>query len=241
MRITIQDTSQLGLLAGLAESLGFDHVHYADRAYIYLSVIPDECRAKVDLLFLLDGSSSMKESGYNLEREFVKEVLKYFNVAPDESRVASISYASSTRPDFTFDKHATKASLSAAIDRLVYSTGDVDISARRFPGNNNYCITRRGACGTKTRDAISQATQFFGSTAYGARPKNASVTRVVAVLTDGTCVADSGSALVWTASQPRPTCRYLKRGCSTNRIRYLSVCHQSSLRANAPTNTRHPY
>ena len=183
VRITIQKTSNLGLLAALAQSLVFDYVHYADRNYIYLSVIPDECRTKVDLLFLLDGSGSMEQSGYDLERQFFKEVLKYFDIATDESRVASISYASSTRPDFTFDEHTSKAQVNAAIDRLVYNTGPT----YSMTGNTHYCITRRGICGTGTRDAINQARNFYGTTAYGARPKTAGVPRVAVVLTDGTC------------------------------------------------------
>jgi len=68
-----------------------DFVLYTEDDAVYLSAISDTCRTKVDVLFLLDGSGSMAQSGYDLEKEFVKATLAHFDVAEDETRVAAIS------------------------------------------------------------------------------------------------------------------------------------------------------
>ena len=52
---------------------------------------------QVDLLFVLDGSGSMTQSGFDLEKTFVKAVVDFFDVAPDETRVAAINYATKVR------------------------------------------------------------------------------------------------------------------------------------------------
>ena len=99
-------------------------------------------------------------------------------------------YASATRPDFDFARHKTKQAVVANIDRLVYSTGSTGCYSDNC--NKYYCITRRGICGTGTRDALNQAAEYFRDSKYGARPTSLGVPRVAVVLTDGACVVSGG-------------------------------------------------
>ena len=64
---------------------------------LHLSVLPDTCQTKVDLLFVLDGSGSMTQQGWNQEIKFFGDVIEYFDIGPDATRVAAVSYAENSR------------------------------------------------------------------------------------------------------------------------------------------------
>ena len=80
---------------------------------MHVSVIPDSCTAKVDMLFLLDGSGSMTQSGYDLEREFFKQVIKYVTMESNGKTFLGwggflLSVGSSRVPGPTMGAHRTR-------------------------------------------------------------------------------------------------------------------------------------
>jgi hypothetical protein len=90
--------------------------------------------------------------------------VQYFDIGPDATRVASISYSSASRLDFNFKTHTNKAALKSAIANLAYLGG-----------------------GTETYKALESArTEVFGSTFSGVRPLSEGIPKVAVVLTDGT-------------------------------------------------------
>ena len=130
--------------------------------FIYVSVLPDGCQTKIDLMFVLDYSGSIKASGYETEKTFAKDVVSFFDVGPDATRVASISYGSEARTDFDFSRYTTKESVLAGIGSLVFKSG-----------------------GTATDMALRSATALFTSTSSGVRPQVDGVPKICVVLTDG--------------------------------------------------------
>ena len=54
-----------------------------------------ECKAKVDLAFIIDGSGSIENAGtgnYDKVKNFVKELIRAFEVSKEETHVGIISY-----------------------------------------------------------------------------------------------------------------------------------------------------
>ena len=80
--------NKMGMLAKLAKDAGFDYINYADERFIYVSVLPDSCQTKVDLMFILDYSGSIASTGFHVEKNFAKDVVRYFDIGPDATRVA---------------------------------------------------------------------------------------------------------------------------------------------------------
>ena len=130
--------------------------------FIYVSVLPDGCQTKVDLMFVLDYSGSIASAGYETEKKFAKDVVSFFDIGPDASRVASISYGTTSRTDFDFNRYTTKESVLAGIGSLTYVGG-----------------------GTATDIALRSATALFTSTSSGVRPQVDGVPKICVVLTDG--------------------------------------------------------
>ena len=154
--------SLLGKLAGMAQTAGFDFVQYRDASFVYVSVIPDACQTKVDLMFVMDYSGSIASAGYNTEKAFAASVANFFDIGPDATRVASVSYGSSSRRDFDFNRYTDKASLVAGINSLVYKGG-----------------------GTATYLALDDALAMFDSVSSGVRGITKGVPKICVVLTDG--------------------------------------------------------
>lgn len=117
------------------------------------------CRAKIDLGFLVDGSSSIEKYGRgNFKRflEFLKRIVVSFKVSSRYSRVGIILYSSRPRKIFGFRRYNTKRTVLRAIDRIRYPRG-----------------------GTKTGSALSFARRTIFRRKYSNRQ------RVLIVMTDG--------------------------------------------------------
>lgn len=85
---------------------GFNYVEFEDAQTIHVSVIPDrtlqlpspltqplDCKNKVDLVFLLDGSGSIEPEDFEKAKEFVKDVVDYFDIGIDNTRVGLATFS----------------------------------------------------------------------------------------------------------------------------------------------------
>ena len=124
--------------------------------------MPDSCQSKIDLMFVIDMSGSIRSSGYALEKQFARDVANYFDIGLDATRVALISYSSNSRIDFDFNDYTTKADLLAKIMSVGYGGG-----------------------GTSTDKALNDATAMFQNTIRGARSLSEGVPKICVLLTDG--------------------------------------------------------
>ena len=89
----------------------------------YTSFLSIVCKVKVNLGFVIDGSGSIESAGqgnYQKVKDFVKNVVRGFDVSLDGTHVGVVLYSDKAEVVFGFKKHYDKASVLAAIDSMHY-------------------------------------------------------------------------------------------------------------------------
>ena len=121
------------------------------------------CQTNLDLLFLLDKSGSVGSSNHQLGLQFMESVVGFYDISPDGTRVAVISFSTGAKVEFDFDDHSTLRQVQRAIRDIGYSGGY-----------------------THTALALELAMELFNDpSSSGARPASAGIPHVVVLITDG--------------------------------------------------------
>ncbi|XP_041374199.1 uncharacterized protein LOC121387240 [Gigantopelta aegis] len=119
----------------------------------------DECRSiSMDVIFVLDSSTSVSEPNFKHILQFLKQFLKHADVSLDVVRVGVITYSTSVHIEFSMNEYFTKSQVFSAIEKIPYRHGS-----------------------TNTADALRTMRNMFSSQ-YGDRP---GVKNVAVVVTDG--------------------------------------------------------
>nr|XP_004610953.1 unnamed protein product [Sorex araneus] len=73
---------------------------------------------KRDILFLVDGSSSLGQASFNAIREFLFKVIQRLDVGQDLVQVAVAQYADTVQPEFYFNSYHSRREVQAAMRRM---------------------------------------------------------------------------------------------------------------------------
>ena len=114
---------------------------------------------KLDLAFVVDRSNSLSSDDFLRAKYFIQNVVDAFDINPDKTRIAVVSYSSAAKTEFVFNDHSTKSEVKAAISRMQFIGGS-----------------------TATAEAIDRATTDIFVPAHGSRPD---AVKVMVVITDG--------------------------------------------------------
>jgi Mg-chelatase subunit ChlD len=115
--------------------------------------------ARIDLVFVLDASTSVTEPNYVLMKNFVKDFLSEADIDNGNVRVGVVIYSTADYVQFHLNEYRTKADVYKAIDAMPYRFGS-----------------------TNTADALrAMRTQMF-TVGNGDRPD---VDNIAVVVTDG--------------------------------------------------------
>ena len=76
----------------------------------------------MDVAFIMDSSGSLKSSGFDEERDFVKKAAKRLGVAPGKSQAAVIQFADTAQIKIRFNETATLDEFAGAVKALEYDT-----------------------------------------------------------------------------------------------------------------------
>ena len=137
------------------------------------------CQEKLDLAFIIDSSSSIPTKDFELQINFVKDIVRFLDFGSNQSRVAAVSFSNKLFPEFQFDDYTTKDEVLEAITSIQHSRGDA----------------------TRTYLALEHTSTVIFKPGNGERPD---AKDVVIVLTDGE--TNSGSYdHHWAASAKRQT------------------------------------
>ncbi|XP_028419161.1 cubilin-like [Dendronephthya gigantea] len=83
-----------------------------------------QCKKRIDLGFLLDSSGSIGLTNFDKTKAFVKDLIAYFKISQNNTRISVISYASTSILHFFFSqKFLSPQDLYTAIDNISYSGG----------------------------------------------------------------------------------------------------------------------
>uniref|UniRef100_H3AU32 Collagen type VI alpha 6 chain n=1 Tax=Latimeria chalumnae TaxID=7897 RepID=H3AU32_LATCH len=82
---------------------------------VWLGCIETE---EADIYFLIDGSGSIEATDFIEMKTFLIEVVKMFNIGPENVRVGAVQYASQPEVEFNINQHANKDDLGLAIQNI---------------------------------------------------------------------------------------------------------------------------
>ena len=76
-----------------------------------------------DVVFAMDSSSNVPFSNYKKEKDFVKDLARYLNVSPGNSRAAVVTYGSRAAEVIGFDIRRSVSDFETAVDNSPYING----------------------------------------------------------------------------------------------------------------------
>lgn len=83
-----------------------------------------QATAVTDLLFLVDGSSSVGRSNFKHIRNFISATVTAFQISEERTRVGVVQYSDTPRTEFNLNEHLTRPALLKAIGSLPYNGGN---------------------------------------------------------------------------------------------------------------------
>ncbi|CAL8381391.1 unnamed protein product [Boreogadus saida] len=118
--------------------------------------------ANIDLVFLIDGSKSVRPQNFELVKKFVNQVVDSLDVSAQGTRVGLVQYSSRVRTEFPLNMYHTAEDIKAAVMKVDYMEK-----------------------GTMTGLALKHMLENSFSEAEGARPAASNIPRIGLVFTDG--------------------------------------------------------
>ncbi|KAK5891665.1 hypothetical protein CesoFtcFv8_012122 [Champsocephalus esox] len=164
----VYSVSNFAALQGISQSIAQTLCTTVEEVKRQLLQLTQECaKASVaDMVFLVDGSSSIGIDNFQEVRTFLRSVVTGLDIGPDKVRIGLAQYSDEPYQEFLLKDHMDKTSLLEAVDTFQYRTG-----------------------GTETGKAIDfLRTQYFTEEA-GSRAGQR-VPQIAVVITDGDSTDD---------------------------------------------------
>uniref|UniRef100_A0A8C5X090 Matrilin 2 n=1 Tax=Malurus cyaneus samueli TaxID=2593467 RepID=A0A8C5X090_9PASS len=117
---------------------------------------------RLDLVFIIDSSRSVRHYDFEKVKEFILTILQFLDISPDATRVGLIQYGSTVKQEFSLKTFRRKQEIERAVKRMMHL-----------------------ATGTMTGLALQYAVNIAFSETEGARPLRHNVPRIIMIVTDG--------------------------------------------------------
>merc|ERR1712226_1509297 len=115
---------------------------------------PEACAEKaVDVIFVLDGSSSVGPKNFTVAQNFINGIADKFNVSPDGVKIGLLQYSTAPRIEFNLNDHKTKESVKQAVKNIDWILGDTH-TALALRETHNSMIAPALRAGDRTRFII---------------------------------------------------------------------------------------
>ncbi|XP_039972556.1 collagen alpha-6(VI) chain-like isoform X3 [Xiphias gladius] len=159
----VYSVSDFTALQGISQSIVQTLCTTVEEAKRQILQLSRECaKATVaDIVFLVDGSSSIGNQNFQEARRFLRSVITGLDIGPDNVRVGLAQYSDEPYQEFLLKDHMDKQSLLAEIDKFPYRTG-----------------------GTQTGKAIEFLLQNYFTEVAGSRASQR-VPQIALIITDG--------------------------------------------------------
>ncbi|KAK6326962.1 hypothetical protein J4Q44_G00026070 [Coregonus suidteri] len=159
----VYSVSDFAALQGISQILAQMLCTTIDEAKRPISQVVQECRSATvaDIVFLVDGSTSISPTNFQLVRRFLHSFIEGLDIGADKVRVGLAQFSNEIQKQFHLGEHTDKRALLEQVDRLPQLGG-----------------------GTATGKAITVLLEEFFTTAKGSRADQR-VPQIAVVLTDG--------------------------------------------------------
>nr|XP_018671382.1 collagen alpha-6(VI) chain-like isoform X2 [Ciona intestinalis] len=87
-------------------------------------VVPDCARTATDLMFLVDGSTSVGHESWGIIKSFMQNMTQKFQIGPDAVRVGMIQYSTRPKTNIAIGQYNDKESLQEAFGQVEWQLGD---------------------------------------------------------------------------------------------------------------------
>ncbi|KAJ8319985.1 hypothetical protein KUTeg_001572 [Tegillarca granosa] len=117
----------------------------ARKANIHIYAIGIECGlAKVDLVFVLDSSTSVGQDNYDKMLNFLKDFLRNADIDSGSIRVGVVSYSTGVHLEFKMNDYTTQQEVFNAIDNIPYRYGSTNTADGLRKMHNEMFTARNG-------------------------------------------------------------------------------------------------
>ncbi|OWF49641.1 cartilage matrix protein-like [Mizuhopecten yessoensis] len=121
----------------------------------------DQMKCKADIAFVVDSSSSIWEVDFGVQKDFIEDLVRRFDVGPEDVQFAAVSYSANVYDEFKFNAGSDQSSVIKDVGDIRYSQGPA----------------------TRTYKAIERMRTYLFAPGKGSRDD---VVHVGIILTDGT-------------------------------------------------------
>ncbi|KAG8010914.1 Collagen alpha-6(VI) chain [Nibea albiflora] len=124
----VYSVSDFAALQGISQSIIQTLCTTVEEVKRQLLQLSQECaKATVaDIVFLVDGSSSIGPDNFQEVRQFLRSVVTGLDIGPDKVRVGLAQYSNDPYKEFLLNDHMDKSSLLAQLDSFPYRTGGTE-------------------------------------------------------------------------------------------------------------------
>ncbi|XP_045899701.1 collagen alpha-6(VI) chain isoform X2 [Micropterus dolomieu] len=124
----VYSVSDFAALQGISQSIVQTLCTTVEEAKRQLQQLSQECaKATVaDIVFLVDGSSSIGVTSFQEVRTFLHNVIEGLDIGPNKVRIGVAQYSDDPYQEFLLKDHKDKKSLLAAVDNIPYRTGGTE-------------------------------------------------------------------------------------------------------------------
>ncbi|XP_056236931.1 collagen alpha-6(VI) chain-like isoform X1 [Seriola aureovittata] len=121
----VYSVSDFAALQGISQSIVQTLCTTVEEAKRQILQLSQECaRATVaDIVFLIDGSSSIGQANFEAGQQFLRSVVSGLDIGPDKVRVGLAQYSDEPHQEFLLKDHMDKQSLLAEIGTFPYRKG----------------------------------------------------------------------------------------------------------------------
>ncbi|KAM4699797.1 cartilage matrix protein [Discoglossus pictus] len=102
----------------------------------------------LDLVFLIDGSKSVRPENFELVKQFINQIVESVDVGEKKAHVGLVQYSSSVRQEFPLGKFNSKKDIKSAVKKMSYmEKGTMTGQAIQYLIDNSFAISSGGRPG----------------------------------------------------------------------------------------------